>query len=373
MIQYIYTKYGREQPGSPPPSSPIGRARRVREVGQGLRPFGRCRSRRLTGIDLGLVGRRRSASEQAKAGGLDPDDPPIARRCSTYASEIIGFPRHLSQHVGGFVITRDRLDEIVPDRARRRWTSRTMVEWDKDDLDALGILKVDILALGMLTCLRQPSSCCEQHYDARTNERSTLATIPKEDGRGLRHDLPRRHARRLPDREPRADVDAAAPQAARILRSRHRGGDRPPRPDPGRHGASLSAPAAGQGEDPTIRSTELEAGARSARWACRCSRSRRCRSPSSPPASRRARPTSCAAPWPPSGAPARSAHYRDKMVDGMVGERLRRAISPSAASRQIEGFGEYGFPESHAASFALLVYASCWFKATIRTSSARRS
>ena len=117
---------------------------------------------------------------------------------------------------------------------------RTIIEWDKDDLDALGILKVDVLALGMLTCIRKalrPAS--QQHYGQRP--RRSPPCRPRTT-RGLRHDLPRRHARRLPDREPGADVDAAAAEADEVLRPRHRGGDRPARPDPGRHGASLSAP-----------------------------------------------------------------------------------------------------------------------------------
>ena len=119
----------------------------------------------------------------------------------------MGFPRHLSQHVGGFVITRDRLDEIVP-IIKTAMDERKMVEWDKDDLDAVGLLKVDVLALGMLSCLRRAFDLLEAHYDVRDDMAAPLdlATIPKEDARGLRHDLPGRHARRLPDREPRAQM-----------------------------------------------------------------------------------------------------------------------------------------------------------------------
>ena len=84
------------------------------------------------------------------------------------ANEIMGFPRHLSQHVGGFVITRDRLDEIVP-IVKTAMDERKMVEWDKDDLDAVGILKVDVLALGMLSCLRRAFDLLEQHYDVGTS------------------------------------------------------------------------------------------------------------------------------------------------------------------------------------------------------------
>src|SRR5690606_21471381 len=113
---------------------------------------------------------------QAAAAGLDQESP-ATRRLLSLASEIIGFPRHLSQHVGGFVITRDRLDTVVP-ITRSAMEGRTMVEWDKDDLDALGILKIDILALGMLSCLRRAFDLLAGHYAQPT----TLASMPKEGG-----------------------------------------------------------------------------------------------------------------------------------------------------------------------------------------------
>ena len=98
--------------------------------------------------------------KEAKAGGLDQADP-LSRHVIDRANEIMGFPRHLSQHVGGFVITKDRLDEIVP-IIKTAMDERKMVEWDKDDLDAVGILKVDVLALGMLSCLRRAFDLLER-------------------------------------------------------------------------------------------------------------------------------------------------------------------------------------------------------------------
>ena len=114
----------------------------------------------------------------------------------------MGFPRHLSQHVGGFVITKDRLDEIVP-IIKTAMDERKMVEWDKDDLDAVGILKVDVLALGMLSCLRRAFDLLEAIMTSGINPaRAIGAGDDAQGGRaGLRHDLPRRHARRLPDRD----------------------------------------------------------------------------------------------------------------------------------------------------------------------------
>ena len=156
------------------------------------------------------------------------------------ASELSGFPRHLSQQVGGFVITRDRLDEVVP-IMNAAMEERTTIEWDKDDLDALGILKVDVLALGMLTALRKGLDCST----GITAQRLTLATIPPEeacvyamiqraDTIGVFQIESRAQMSMLPRLKPRE-----------ILRSRDRSRDRAARPDPGRHGASLSAPAAG--------------------------------------------------------------------------------------------------------------------------------
>ena len=155
-----------------------------------------------------------------------------------WSQELMGFPRHLSQHVGGFVITRSRLDEVVPIE-NAAMDDRTVIEWDKDDLEALGLLKVDVLALGMLSCLRRGFELLRSHYGV-----SRDLSIQDEDERDLPHDPARRHHRRVPDRKPRADVDAAAAAAGEILRSRHRSCDRAARTDPGQHGASLSAAAA---------------------------------------------------------------------------------------------------------------------------------
>ena len=124
----------------------------------------------------------------ARERGLDPAAPRL-RQALELAGELTGFPRHLSQHVGGFVITRSRLDEVVPVE-NAAMADRTMVEWDKDDLDALGILKVDVLALGMLTCIRKASSCSSGTTDAS----STLATRAARGSRGLRHAGPGGHA-----------------------------------------------------------------------------------------------------------------------------------------------------------------------------------
>ena len=141
------------------------------------------------------------------------------------------------------MITEGRLDELVPVE-NAAMEDRTVICWDKDDIDALGILKVDVLALGMLTCIRKGFDLLAEHHGTRY----TLATPAARGPGGLRHALPRRLARGLPGREPRPDELPAPDAAALLLRPRHRGGDRPPRPDPGRHGASLPAPPPRRGE-----------------------------------------------------------------------------------------------------------------------------
>ena len=153
------------------------------------------------------------------------------------ARQLMGAPRHLSQHPGGFVLTHDRLDDLVPIEPAAM-IDRQVIEWDKDDIDALKFMKVDVLALGMLTCMKKAFDFLSEHKGVNLD----LATIPAEDPH-LRDDPQSGHARHLSDREPSADVDAAAHQTPNLLRPRGRGGDRAARPDPGRHGPSLSAPA----------------------------------------------------------------------------------------------------------------------------------
>src|SRR5262245_413518 len=119
------------------------------------------------------------SEKETGAAGLDGTDP-VTTHVIAQANEILEFPRHLSQHVGGFVITKDRLDEIVP-IVKTAMPERKMVEWDKDDLDAVGLIKVDVLALGMLSCLRRAFDLLELEYKPHWPQRLTLATIPSEE------------------------------------------------------------------------------------------------------------------------------------------------------------------------------------------------
>ena len=361
VIQYIYQRYGRDRAAICATVIHYRSRRAIREVGKamGLTPdVTAALAKTVWGITATVC--RTTHIRQA---GLDPANPTI-RQAVGLASELLGFPRHLSQHVGGFVLTRERLDETVP-IGNAAMDERTFIEWDKDDIDTLGLMKVDVLALGMLSCLRRgldllktplrQGLCARDPADRRTRQVYDMLCA-------------RRFRRRVPGREPRADVDAAAPEAAKILRSRHRGGDRAARADPGRHGASLSAPArrhrpralslARSRARPQGRAQECpetDAGRAAVPGAGDADRHRR----RQVHARRGGRPAARHGDVPPQ---RHRSSVRGKIHHRHDAAAAMRAISPSAASSQIEGFGEYGFPESHAASFALLVYASSWIK-----------
>ena len=161
VIAYIYRQIQREAHRAwRRRSSPIAAARRC---ARWPRQWA-CRTMCSSALSGSIWGWSTSelGEQGGQAAGLDGTDP-VIRHVLDRANEIMGVPRHLSQHVGGFVITRDRLDEIVP-IIKTAMDERKMVEWDKDDLDAVGILKVDVLALGMLSCLRRAFDLLADHY-----------------------------------------------------------------------------------------------------------------------------------------------------------------------------------------------------------------
>jgi DNA-directed DNA polymerase III PolC len=180
VIQYIYGKYGRERAALAATVICYRPRSALRDVGKAL------------GLDLKQVDRlargmqwwdgQRIDPERIRASGVDPEDPVIARLIAL-AAEILGFPRHLSQHVGGFVIARDRLDELVPIE-NAAMPDRTVIEWDKDDLDALGLLKVDVLGLGMLSAIRRAFHLVNEFGEPSTAAAGgelDLASVPSED------------------------------------------------------------------------------------------------------------------------------------------------------------------------------------------------
>ncbi|MEI2767537.1 MAG: hypothetical protein V9E86_03320 [Nitrosomonas sp.] len=216
VIQWVYETYGRDRAAL---CSTVIRYRSkgaVRDVGKALglpEDLTKTLSSQVWGWSEGV--------EQKHAEGLNLNMGDRRLRLALeLAHQLVGTPRHLSQHPGGFVLTRDRLDELVPIEPAAM-ADRQVVEWDKDDVDALKMMKVDVLALGMLSCMRRGFDLLAEHKDIRLD-------LANDSGRGsahLRHDPQGRYARHLPDREPRPDGDAAAHQTADLLRSGHRGRD----------------------------------------------------------------------------------------------------------------------------------------------------
>ena len=351
VIQHLYARYGRERAGLCATVIHFRARRAIREVGRAM------------GLSADAVAALASQiwgwssegipEDRIREVGLDPADPRLAltlRLCR----EITGFPRHLSQHVGGFVITKGRLDELVPIE-NAAMEDRTVIEWDKDDIDALGILKVDVLSLGMLTCLRKALDLIAQHHGTRY----TLATIPPEDpavydmlcaadslgvfqveSRAQMNFLPRMRPRQFYDLVIEVAIVRPGPIQGDMVHPylrRRRGEERVEFPSDalgGVLGKTLGVPLF---QEQAMQIAIIGAGF----------------DPSEADRLRRALAT-----FRKSG----TIHtFRERFVAGM----LANGYDADFAARcfaQIEGFGEYGFPESHAASFALLVYASAWVK-----------
>ena len=293
------------------------------------------------------------APERLREIGLDPADRRLVQTMEL-VEQIIGFPRHLSQHVGGFVITAGRLDELVPIE-NARMAERTVIEWDKDDIDALGILKVDVLGLGMLTCIRKAFDLIAAHHGTRY----TLATLPQEDpatydmlcradSLGVFQVESRAQMNFLPRMQPRCFYDLVIEVA--IIRPgpiqgdmvhpyirRRQGVEAVEFPSEELRevlGRTLGVPLF---QEQAMRISIVAAGF-TAEEADRLRRS--------------------LATFRRTGT---IATFRDRFIEGMCARGYDRAFAERCFG-QIEGFGEYGFPESHAASFALLVYASAWLK-----------
>ncbi len=210
VIQYIYKRYGRERAGIAATVICYRGRSAIREVGK---VFGLSEDiiAGLSSSIWGMGGGDVAKGDVARA-GLNLGSKRV-EQITELAKEISGFPRHLSQHVGGFVITRSRLDEVVP-IGNGAMDKRTFVEWDKNDLDALDILKIDVLGLGMLSCLRKAFDLAKEHY----GEQLTLANVlTPERLCSLPHAVASGFAWRIPSREPRADVHAATAQANGIL------------------------------------------------------------------------------------------------------------------------------------------------------------
>lgn len=352
VIQYIYRRYGRERAGLTATVISYRSRSAVREVG---RVFGLSEDS-LNKLSRTVWGSGSSGvdPDHVREAGLDPDDPRL-RTVLGLSAELIGFPRHLSQHVGGFVITRGPLVELSP-VANAAMKDRTTIEWDKDDIDALGILKVDVLGLGMLTCIRKSFDLLRSHKGlARdmasfraANDSATYAMLQKADSIGVFQVESRAQMSMLPRLRPATLYDLVVEVA--IVR-----------PGPIQGGMVHPYLKRRQGKEPiTYPSGALKSVLE-----------RTCGVPlfqeqamqiaivgagyTSEEADRLRR---AMATFKRTG---QIQDHRDKFLSGMA----KNGYDPGFAEhcfKQIEGFAEYGFPESHAASFALLVYVSAWLK-----------
>jgi error-prone DNA polymerase len=351
VIQYIYERYGRERAGIAATVISYRTRSAIREVGKAFGLSEDTIGALATGI-WGSGDDGPSAKDLARV-GLDTKSPRV-RRMVALIDEIMSFPRHLSQHVGGFVITRGRLDEVVP-VANAAMEERTFVEWDKDDLDALGILKVDVLGLGMLTCLRKALALVDWHY----GERLTLASIPAEDPAvyrmlsradsiGVFQVESRAQMSMLPRLKPSCFYDLVIEVA--IVRPgpiqgdmvhpylrRRQGIEKVSYPSPELEAVLNKTLGVPLFQEQAMKIAIVAAGF----------------TPSEADRLRRAMATFKRV--------GTIGTFQRKMIEGMTANGYKREFA-ERCFHQIEGFGEYGFPESHAASFALLVYASAWLK-----------
>ena len=292
---------------------------------------------------------------------MDVTDPHL-RRVLKLTEQMIGMPRHLSQHVGGFILTQGALTETVP-IGNGAMPERSFIEWDKDDIEALGILKVDVLALGMLTCIRKCLDLLAHHHDRRL----TLATVPREDpetyamlrkgdslgvfqveSRAQMNMLPRLRPREFYDLVIQVAIVRPGPIQGDMVHpylKRRRGAERVMIPAPGAaHGPpdELSSILERTLGVPIFQEQAMKIALDAAKF-------------SSAEANRLRKAM----------ATFRSRGMVDELQDMMVERMVDRGYDRDFAQRcfnQIRGFGEYGFPESHAASFAHLVYVSSWLK-----------
>ncbi|GAB4139645.1 MAG: hypothetical protein Kow0040_27860 [Thermogutta sp.] len=351
ILQYLYQKYGRDRAGMTAEVITYRPRSAVRETGKAL------------GFPLAEIDRlakriehfhhEPNLAERFREIGLDADSP-AAQRWIALTQTLVGFPRHLSQHTGGMVMTRGPLCELVPIE-NAAMPERTVIQWNKDDLDELGILKVDCLALGMLTAVRRSFQLIEKHY----GKRLTLASIPEGDAgvyamirradtMGVFQIESRAQMSMLPRLRPKCFYDLVIEVA--IVRPgpiqgnmvhpylRRRAGREPvtyPHETIRRVlGKTLGVPLF---QEQAMRLAVEAAGF----------------TPGEADQLRRAMGA-----W---RRPGLIDAFRKKLIEGMAAQGFD-ADYAEAVFRQIRGFGDYGFPESHAASFALLVYVSAWLK-----------
>ena len=359
VIQHIYGKYGRHRAGIAATVISYRPRSAIRDVGKAL-GLSDDVTARIAGLQWGSWGGDIPSAQVAQA-GLDPENPMIARAVEL-ARRLMGFPRHLSQHVGGFVLARGRLDEMVP-IGNAAMDKRTFIEWNKDDIDALGLMKVDVLALGMLTCIRKAFDLMAQHedrslqlYDVPQDDTATYDMLCKGDSIGVFQVESRAQINMLPRLKPRALYDLVVQVA--IVRPgpiqgnmvhpylKRRSGEESvvyPAPAPEHGPADELHQVLGKTMGvPLFQEQAMRLAIVAAKF-----------TDAEANGLRRAMATF---------RNVGTIHrFERKFVEGMASRGYDREFA-ERCFEQIKGFGSYGFPESHAASFAQLAYVSSWIK-----------
>ncbi|MGN6507929.1 MAG: error-prone DNA polymerase [Chitinophaga sp.] len=350
VIQYIYEKYGRDRAAIVATVTQLRQRGSVRDVGKAM------------GLSLDMIDRLSGTlsyhddevdEDRIREEGLDPSEP-LLKKVLELTRQMMGFPRQLGQHTGGFVITRGKLTDLCP-VMNARMENRTCIEWNKDDIDTLGFLKIDVLALGMLTCIRKAFDLAKQHY----GEELTLANIPQEktevyemisraDTIGVFQIESRAQMSMLPRLRPKCFYDLVIEVA--IVR-------------PGPIQGDMVHPylrRRNKEEAVEYPSKELEEILKRTlgvplfqEQAMQIAIDAAGFTPAEADELRRSMATFKSF--------GKVSRFEKKLIDGMVGKGYKEEFA-RRVFRQLEGFGSYGFPESHAVSFALLVYVSSWLK-----------
>ncbi|HEX2594321.1 MAG TPA: error-prone DNA polymerase, partial [Rhizomicrobium sp.] len=359
VIQYVYERYGRPHAALTATVIHYRPRSAIRETGKVFGLTEDITADLASGV-WGSWGSRLS-EDQVRQGKLDPFNLKILRAVNA-ANAMMGFPRHLSQHVGGFVLTKDRLDEIVP-TSPAAMEDRFVIEWDKDDLDHVGLMKVDVLALGMLTCIRKAFDLIRLHH----NKSFDLANVPREDpvvydmlckadaigvfqveSRAQMNMLPRLRPRKFYDLVVEVAIVRPGPIQGNMVHPYLKRRKNPslvsfPHPtlEPGKEKELENVLGRTMGV-PLFQEQAMKLAMVAAKF-------------TSEEANKLRR----------SMATFRNLGtidtFETKMVEGMVKRGYDRKFAEDCFN-QIRGFGSYGFPESHAASFAHLVYISAWIK-----------
>ncbi|MEO8304556.1 MAG: error-prone DNA polymerase, partial [Betaproteobacteria bacterium] len=351
VMQYVYTKYGRDRAAIAATLITYRPKSAVRDVGRAL-GFDLAQIDRLAGVFAWWDGRE-VMPERIREAGFAPDNPAIVRLIGL-ANELMGFPRHLSQHVGGFVIARGLIERMVPVE-NAAMADRTVLQWDKDDLDALGLMKVDCLALGMLSAIRRALAMVSRYrgreltmQDIPAEDPEVYAMCQRADTVGVFQIESRAQQAMLPRLKPACFYDLVIEVA--IVR-----------PGPIQGGMVHPYLKRRQGLEPVTYPSEAVRGVLERTLGVPIFQEQVMQlaivaagfTPGEADHLRRSM-----AAWRRKGGLEK---FEQRLVDGMGARGYAEGFARQIY-QQILGFGEYGFPESHSASFALLVYISAWLK-----------